>query len=63
MQTASTDLLSQSKLLSFTQARFYLASTFLIAGNILLPMVLHQFGAAGQIFLPLYIINLWMLFA
>ena len=58
MQTASTDLLSQSKLLSFTQARFYLASTFLIAGNILLPMVLHQFGAAGQIFLPLYFFSL-----
>lgn len=44
--------------LSFTQARFYLASTFLIAGNILLPMVLHQFGNAGQIFLPLYFFSL-----
>lgn len=45
--------------LSLTQARFYLASTFLIAGNILLPMVLHQFGNAGQIFLPLYFFSLF----
>lgn len=45
--------------LSFTQARFYLASTFLIAGNILLPMILHQFGNAGQIFLPLYFFSLF----
>lgn len=44
--------------LSFTQARFYLASTFLVAGNLLLPMVLHQFGNAGQIFLPLYFFSL-----
>lgn len=44
--------------LSFVQARFYLASTFLIAGNILLPMVLHQFRSAGQIFLPLYFFSL-----
>lgn len=58
MKTALVGLLSQSKLLSFTQARFYLASTFLIAGNILLPMVLHQFGNAGQIFLPLYFFSL-----
>ena len=58
MPTVSEDILSQSKLLSFTQARFYLASTFLIAGNILLPMVLHQFGNAGQIFLPLYFFSL-----
>lgn len=58
MQTVPVGLLSQSKLLSFTQARFYLASTILIAGNILLPMVLHQFGNAGQIFLPLYFFSL-----
>lgn len=58
MQTTPVGLLSQPKLLSFTEARFYLASTFLIAGNILLPMVLHQFGNAGQIFLPLYFFSL-----
>lgn len=58
MQTVPVGLLSQSKLLSFTQARFYLASTCLIAGNLLLPMVLHQFGNAGQIFLPLYFFSL-----
>ncbi|MBI5356985.1 hypothetical protein HZB78_05270 [Candidatus Collierbacteria bacterium] len=58
MQTAPVGLLSQPKLLSFTQARFYLASTFLIAGNVLLPMMLHQFGNAGQIFLPLYFFSL-----
>jgi len=58
MQTTSTGTISAVKQLSFTDARFYLASTFLIAGNILLPMVLHQFGNAGQIFLPLYFFSL-----
>ncbi len=58
MQIISTGTITSVKPLSFTEVRFYLASTFLIAGNILLPMVLHQFGNAGQIFLPLYFFSL-----
>lgn len=58
MQEISVRTSFAAQPLSFTQARFYLASTILIAGNILLPMVLHQFGNAGQIFLPLYFFSL-----
>lgn len=60
MQAISIRVTSQVQLLSFTEARFYLASSLLIAGNILLPLAVHQFGGmtAGQALLPLYFFSL-----
>src|SRR3989344_6722449 len=39
---------------TFTQIRLYLVSALFVTGNITLPVILHQFGIAGQLLLPLY---------
>ncbi len=43
---------------TFTQVKLYMVSTMFVAGNIAFPVILHQFGIAGQLFLPLYFFSL-----
>lgn len=44
--------------LSFSDLRLYLFGAAFVIGNVVLPSFLHQFGMAGQVFLPLYFFSL-----
>lgn len=44
--------------LHFFSLKLYLVSSLFITGNLVLPIVAHYFGLAGQVFLPIYFFSL-----
>lgn len=49
---------TKPNVLTFRSFKLYLISISLTAANILLPLVFHQFGNAGKMFLPIYFFSL-----
>ncbi len=44
--------------LNLGEARLYVATAAMVAGNILLPLALHQIPDAGRMFLPIFFFTL-----
>ena len=48
----------QPRTLLFSDVKLYLFGALFVTGNVVFPSLLHQFGMAGQVFLPLYFFSL-----
>ncbi len=50
-----TQIKALPRVLSFSEARYYIFSAIFISLAVAMPWLTHQFGMAGQIFLPMHI--------